>query len=165
MTPHCNTLRVVACVASLLVPQPVQAVACSASTAGLAFGPYNLLSPVPVTSTATVRITCSLEPADGPTQRVVASRISLSAGGSGSVSQRQMASGNNRLNYNIFTTNGYGTVWGDGSGGSATRSVAFTLNPARPTRSEDLVGYGRVPALQDPAAGTYGDVLVVTVMF
>lgn len=158
-------VRATVCVAAALVAQQVEAVACSASTAGLAFGPYNLLAPAPLASTATVQITCSLQPEDGPTQRVVASRIALSAGGSGTFSQRQMASGGDRLNYNVFTTNGYSTVWGDGSGGSATRFVAFTLNPARPTRSQDLVGYGRVPALQNAAAGTYSDVLVVTVTF
>ena len=142
-----------------------QAVTCGASTAGLAFGAYNLLSPSPLTANATVRITCSLQPSDGPAQRVVAFPITLSQGWSNSFATRQMGSGANRLNYNVFTTNTYTTVWGDGSGGTQVLGVSFTLNPAFPTRFRDLTGYGRVPALQDVAAGSYQDALLVTLTF
>lgn len=158
-------MRMLAGVALCGLAPLAQAVTCGASTAGLAFGAYDLLAPAPLTATANVRITCSLQPSDGPAQRVVASTISLSRGLSNSYAMRQMGSGANRLNYNVFTTNAYTTVWGDGSGGTQVQGIAFTLNPAFPTRFRDLAGYGRVPALQDVAAGSYTDTLVVTVFF
>lgn len=157
--------RALALVATCAVAPLAHAVTCGASTAGLAFGAYNLLSPAPLTASATVRVTCSLQPSDGPAQRVVASVVMLSRGLSNSFAMRQMGSGANRLNYNVFTTNAYTTVWGDGSAGTQVHGFAFTLNPAFPTRFRDLTGYGRVPALQDVAAGSYADTLVVTVFF
>lgn len=151
--------------ALLALALPAQAVTCGAATTGLAFGAYDLLSPAPRSATANVRVTCSLSPGDGPAQRVVGALVLLSPGLSGSYGQRQMASGGERMNYNVFTTNAYATVWGNGAGGTGVQGFAFTLNPAQPTRFRDLTGYGRVPALQDLGAGSYTDTLVVTVFF
>lgn len=147
-----------------LLAAPAHAVSCSVSTAGLAFGAYDVLSTVPLVSTVTVRIACARDAGDSPVVRVAAT-IALSAGLSGSHAQRQMAGGSQRLNYNVFTTSGYGTVWGDGSGGSVTRSASLQLTPGQPSAFVDLTGHGRVPALQDVAPGTYADALVVTVEF
>lgn len=157
--------RALALAAALLAAAPAQAVTCGASTAGLAFGAYDLLSPAPLLADASVRITCSLQASDGPAQRVVASLIALSTGASGTYAARQMRAGAERMNYNVYTTSAYTTVWGSGSGGTGVRGVAFTLNPARPTRFADVTGYGRVPALQDVGVGSYSDALVVTVYF
>jgi spore coat protein U-like protein len=158
-------VRLLALATACTIAPAAQAVVCSAATSGLAFGGYDMLSPAPLTATVNVRVTCSLQSADGPAQRVVASVIALSPGLSGTFAQRQMASGAARMNYNVFTSNAYASVWGDGAGASSTRSTALTLNPARPSRAEDVTGYGRATALQDLLPGQYSDTLLVTVSF
>lgn len=50
--------------------------------------------------------------------------IALSAGNGGSgFSPRRMSMGANRLDYNIYTTSGYATVWGDGNSGTVTQKL------------------------------------------
>lgn len=147
-----------------LSPLPVQAASCSVSTAGLAFGAYDLLSAAPLTSSVTVRLTCMLQPSDPPAV-LVGAVLSVSPGLSGSYSPRQMVNGTERMSYNVYTTNSYTTVWGNGTGGTGVRTTSFVLNHANPTRFSDTTGYGRVPALQDVGAGDYADSLVVSVDF
>ena len=159
---------IVACAtisAAAMFVSPAAAFTCGASTAGLAFGAYDPLAPAPLTSTVTLRVTCSLQPSDPPGPRVVGSTVQLSAGTSGSFVARQLASGTNRMNYNVYTTNAYATVWGDGAGATGTRSTSMLLTPGNPTRFMDLTGYGRVNALQDVPAGSYADSLIVSVFF
>lgn len=52
------------------------------------------------------------------------------------------------------------SVWGDGSGGTATVSGALALPGAI-----DHTVYGRLPARQNVGAGAYTDTLTVTLNF
>jgi len=74
-----------------------------------------------------------------------------------------MANGQARLNYNLYPNASRTIVWGDVSNGTATvspRGVRHGRN-----RHYDVTVYGGIPAAQNVAAGTYADVLFVTVIF
>jgi spore coat protein U-like protein len=74
-----------------------------------------------------------------------------------------MASGTNTLQYNLYTTNGYATVWGNttGSWQSGTGAGLGTTN--------SLTVYGQIPdsATNQAAvpATTYADTITVTVTY
>jgi spore coat protein U-like protein len=73
------------------------------------------------------------------------------------IAQRLLANGGATVNYNLFQSAAYATVWSDTGGGlvSSTGTGAdqtFTI-------------YGRVPAQNTPAPGTYTDTVTVTVTY
>lgn len=91
--------------------------------------------------------------------------IKLGAGTNGTIAQRLMAFGANRLEYNLYTTGARTLVWGEtvgtdtmggtGQGMSATKA---TLHPV----------YGRISnsvANQDAPTGPYTDSVAVTVEY
>ena len=71
--------------------------------------------------------------------------------------RRQMASGADILEYNLYTDPSRLTVWGDDSAGTVT--VSETASTAEKTI------YGRVPGRQNVPAGTYTDVVLVTISY
>jgi spore coat protein U-like protein len=130
--------------------------ACIVTAPNLSFGPYDGLSGAPATTSGTAVITCNEAPP--PT-------VSLEIGPSGVSGgffprQMQQQGGSDRLAYNFYTAAGAGVVWGDGTGGTATRS-------ARVSRTQPWVVtiYGRVPAGQNVSAGSYADTLAITINF
>jgi spore coat protein U-like protein len=74
-----------------------------------------------------------------------------------SISQRLLVNGAATINYNLFTSAAYSTIWGN-SGGALVNS---TGNGADQT----FTIYGRVPAQTTPAPGTYTDTVTVTVTY
>ena len=126
---------------------------CSVSATGLSFG--NTI-PTPVNSnidaTSTITATCS---------NSVPFSIALNAGqGTGATfASRKMSSGTNLVNYTMFTDAGRTTVWGDGTAGSTVNSVTGTGAP------QAIPVFGRIPAGQSPAIGTYSDTILVTLTF
>jgi spore coat protein U-like protein len=84
--------------------------------------------------------------------------VTLSMGQSGSYTSRVMTSGANLLNYNLYTDPARTSIWGDGSGGSSFMTV-------RKNDTTNLSVYGRIPAMQDAAVGTYTDSIIATVTF
>jgi spore coat protein U-like protein len=123
------------------------AASCTLSTGGIAFGGYDPFVSQDVDSVANISVTC-----DEPTSYSIA----LSTGG-GTYEQRVMTSGLHQLLYNLYTDATLSTVWGDGSGHSAT--VGDTQLPATHTV------YGRIPARQDAHVGVYNDTIVITLTF
>ena len=93
--------------------------------------------------------------------------VALNAGiGGGSVTQRFMAMGGSRLQYNLYTTAAHTTVWGDGTQSTATVSGVGRglVNGAAITQTV----YGQVPdttANVDLAPGLYTDTVTVTVSY
>lgn len=85
--------------------------------------------------------------------------ISLTTGGSGSFAPRAMSGpGGATLDYNLYTTAGLTTVWGDGTAGTAT--VSGTVS----TTNVSFTIYGMIPKNQYTAvAGTYTDSITVSV--
>lgn len=138
--------------ASCNVPaRPIQVTATS-----LSFGNYNATSPTANTSTMTVTVQC-VRLVDTLPAFVVA----LSKGSSSTYTPRTMTSGANTLQYNIFNSTAYTSVWGDGTGGTQTRSYPGSST----VRTATGTGYGRIPAGQYVAAGSYTDTITVTVTY
>jgi len=87
--------------------------------------------------------------------------IALNAGlGTGaSFATRYMMNGTYKLGYNIYTTAGDTTVWGDGSGTTATV-------PGVGTGAVQTVSvYGQIPAGEAAISGSYVDTITVTVTY
>jgi spore coat protein U-like protein len=86
--------------------------------------------------------------------------ISLNGGtgSSGTVVTRTMESGGNSINYSLYTSGTYATIWGDGTSGTST--VTHNGNGS----TTNLTIYGRVPS-QTPAAATYSDTITITVTY
>jgi spore coat protein U-like protein len=137
---------------------PVGAFNCNVNVTGINFVGYDIFSTIPKDSTATVTVTCNAPPQNPNAPIPVL--ISLSPGSSGSFAQRQLqqTGGPDRLAYNLFTTPSFSRVWGDGSGGSETQSNLITR-----TTPWNATIYGRIPARQNVSAGSYGDVITVTI--
>jgi len=89
--------------------------------------------------------------------------LTLSASaGAGSLAQRQLSSGVNRLNYNLFTNSARTAVWGDGTGGTSTIAATGTgmLSNA------SLTIFSRIPKGQSAAVpGAYSDSIIITVTY
>jgi spore coat protein U-like protein len=65
------------------------------------------------------------------------------------------------LAYGLYTDAGRSTVWGFSSGVN-TMSQSLSI-PNKDTRSITFIIYGRIPALQVAAVGSYSDLVQVTV--
>ncbi len=122
----------------------------------IAFPAYSASALSPDAANGTVKIRCPLGIGLLPSFDVA-----LSAGTTGGFSPRQMTMGTNRLGYNIYTTSGYGTVWGDGNGASSTQSFSALLSLGTIT----FTAYGIVPTGQYLSTGTYNDTITVTVTY
>jgi spore coat protein U-like protein len=117
----------------------------------LSFGNYNAASPTATTANATITVSCV-----DPARDLPAFTVALSVASN----PRQLTSGANTLNYNIFTTSAYTTVWGDGTNGTVTQShVGGALN------SFSYTAYGRIPAGQFVPTGSYTQTITVTVTY
>ncbi|MEY3311405.1 MAG: hypothetical protein RL348_738 [Bacteroidota bacterium] len=88
--------------------------------------------------------------------------ISLSAG-YGTMLQRQMYSGLDFINYNLYTSNDYSNVWGDGTNGSSIQSGSFASGP----KNRNYIIYARISALDQSniAVGTYSDNISINVTY
>jgi spore coat protein U-like protein len=132
---------------------------CSVSATAMSFGAYDPTSATPRDSTGTVTVTCT-----AILLGVSASwDILLSTGSSGSFSPRGLFSGGSSLRYNLYTNAGRTQVWGDGTAGTAKVSDSQLLLVG--TNQYPYTTYGRIPALQDRAPGTYMDTITVTVNY
>lgn len=83
--------------------------------------------------------------------------IELDGGGNGSTTNRQMRSGENRLNYQIFRNPTRTANWG---GGNSAHGVTLIG-----TQSGSVQVYGRIPRNQTVPAGTYTDIVNITLNF
>jgi spore coat protein U-like protein len=134
------------------------ATACTVSTTGIAFGTYSPIGNGSRESVGSVDVSCSAT-AGG----TVSYAITFTAG-AGTYSARQMASGANRLAYNLFTDSPRTLVWGDGSGGTSFVSDRYSLVTSPTARSYNV--YGRIPGGQTRArVGSYSDNITVTVTY
>jgi spore coat protein U-like protein len=69
-----------------------------------------------------------------------------------------MRSGRDVLNYNLYTSAARDVIWGDGTGGSSVMSTPKN-------QDVNLDVFGSIPEGQDPAVGTYSDIIVISVEF
>ncbi|HEY5995210.1 MAG TPA: spore coat U domain-containing protein [Gallionellaceae bacterium] len=147
----------------LALPLPASAACvtctCNVSASGVSFGTYNPISGSNAENAGNVRINC------GGAAGTVNYTIQLNQGiYSSRFSPRQMGSGSNRLNYDLYTDPAHTIVWGDGS--AATGFISGSLNVLPQGSSRDHIVYGRIPARQKLAGvGGYGDTITITVTY
>jgi spore coat protein U-like protein len=132
---------------------------CSVSTTPVNFGFYNPLTPTPNVATGTVSVSCTVTLIG----LLESWTIALSTGNSNTFSSRQLLNGSSPLSYNLYTSAAYSNVWGDGSGSTTLVSGSTPLSVG--TTVTDYTVYGRIPAGQDSAAGTFMDTIVVTLNY
>jgi spore coat protein U-like protein len=150
--------------AALLSASPLRAAVtftCTVSATGIAFGAYNPLNTTATTAAGSWTVTCN---ATGSGSATVSGTLSLSTGKSGTYTPRQMFSGTNALNYNIYLTPSYTMILGNGSGGTYAPSDSGTVTAGQVYQVSGNM-YGMIPASQDVAAGSYSDLIVVTVAY
>jgi spore coat protein U-like protein len=131
---------------------------CSASATALAFPAYTPGAGA-VTGTGTITLKCT-----NGAQPTVALNPGTTTGDA--FTQRLMASGANTLQYNLYTTAGFATVWGDGTGTTKTVQV-----PTPSTGLADLMTLTVYGQLLDSATnknavpGNYTDTITATVTY
>jgi spore coat protein U-like protein len=146
-----STMRLapIAAAACVLLPAAARAASCSNLSATLTFGPaaYDVYSTTDVTQAGTISYKCP--PPLSPV-------VTLSASANGAYGPRQMTSGANTLNYDLYFDAAMTVVWGTGAdshpvpAGGGTQTVPL---------------YGRIFAQQDAAVGAYSDTITVTFNF
>jgi spore coat protein U-like protein len=130
------------------------AVICGISSTGMLFGAINPLSSAEVSSIGEINLSCL----GGP----VSYTIKLSQG-NGTMLQRLMKSGSNNLKYNIYTSNSYSTILGDGTAGSQAINGASTTDIYAAT----YFAFGKVSniGLSGTVSGAYTDSISLTVIY
>lgn len=146
-----NVLLVLA-LASVSMPALAQQCAIQGLTP-LAFGAYDPTAAAAEDANGSFQVRCT--PRTNYSARI-------STGASGGFFPRAMVQGPNALAYNLFREAARVTVWGDGSGGTQVVTVGDSGPPGNPVT---VTIFGRLPAGQWVAAGSYSDTLVLTIEF
>jgi spore coat protein U-like protein len=131
---------------------------CTVSATNLAFGNYTP-STGAVTNSSTVTYACT----NGTPITSITLNIGTTAGAT--FAQRLMTNGTQTLQYNLYTTNAYSSIWGDGTGGSVTQAG---VTGAGLGTNDTLTVYGKLPdsaANQAIPPGSYNDTITVTVNY
>jgi spore coat protein U-like protein len=131
---------------------PTAGAQCTVAATTFAFGNYDVFTATNLDSIGTLTINCAAD----ATIRVTMGPSATS----GTINSRQlrMASGTDRLNYNIFIDAARTVILGDGTtGGSAGTAFVRRGVPFVPRI------YGRIPAGQDVGAGSYTDQVLVSI--
>lgn len=123
--------------------------ACSVSATNLAFGAYDPAATTDKTATSTISVQCSLG---------TAYTISLDNGGNASGSTRRMASGANRLSYEMYRDVGNSLIFGTVANLLGVSGVGTGV--AVPTTV-----YGVIPKSQSVGTGSYADQITVTIEY
>ena len=129
--------------------------ACTVALGNLAFGPYDPLSAAPATTSGNAVVTCNDTPA--PTVQI---QLSASAVSGGFFPRRMRnAVGSDTLDYNFYADVGATSIWGDGTGGTTTRTQKVNKNSPW-----SVTFYGRIAVNQDVTPGSYADTLTITIV-
>ena len=126
--------------------------ACTLSATAVAFGTYDVFQVGPADSTGSVTYRCNNNDHN--------IRIAISAGTSGSFTNRTLKKVTENLLYNLFY-GGFTQVWGDGAGGTTT----YLENNPPNNKDVVLTVYGRITGGQDVSVGSYADTVVVTLEY
>jgi spore coat protein U-like protein len=130
---------------------------CLVSALPLAFGAYTPAAGA-IAANTTVSVRCT---------RNTGFSVALNGGSTtgGTISQRLLTNGTDTLQYNLFTTAAFGTIFGDSTTGSP---VAGTGNGVGVAQAVAVTVYGQLPdsaANQSVPAGAYTDTVGVTVTY
>lgn len=157
----------VALILGLLFAAPASALCipgvctCTVSTTSVAFGNYSPLAFGNTDSTGSIKVGCG-----GVVGLLIPYNVAISAGGSGSYTDRRMSNGANSLHYNLYTDSSYSTLWGDGSSATQIISWGVTLDVLGLAPLQTHWIYGRIPGRQLTAVpGSYTDTISVTLTY
>ena len=127
------------------------------SASNVAFGTYDPLFGSALTASGSVVFRCT----KGTTYTV-----DLSTGASGSFAARTMTNGTDTMSYNLYTTAGLVTVFGDGTAGTGHDTGSSGSGIANIVANQKTVSYfGNLPAGQDRSTGAYSDTITVTITY
>ena len=121
--------------------------ACSVSATNLAFGTYNPNLPTDTAATSTLSVNCTLG---------TPYTVSLDSGAHALGSSRRMASGSNRLAYELYRDAAATLVFGTLAGALNVSGVGLGVAASHTV-------YGVIPKGQAAASGSYTDTVTVTV--
>ncbi len=143
--------------ANLSVTATVSA-SCSISTTALGFGAYDPVganNASPLDGTGTVIVTCT----NGAAAAVTLGQGANAAAGSTDTTpiRRMKNAAGAFLSYSLYQDNAHTTTWGNTAGTSVAQTGTGTAS--------SVTVYGRVPAGQNVASGSYADTVVATVTF
>jgi spore coat protein U-like protein len=140
---------VIAAAVFVFVPATARAASCTNLGATLTFGPagYNVYNPADMTQAGSLSYKCP--PPLAPV-------VSMSASANGAYRPRQMTSGANKINYELYFDAAMTIVWGVGADSQSVPSGGGT---------QTMPFYGRIFAQQDVAVGNYADTITVTFNF
>lgn len=142
--------------AALLTGAQAAGAACTVILGNLSFGPYDALSSAPATTSGNAVVSCN----DAP-PAMVQMQLSASAVSGGFFPRRMRnTGGTDTLDYNFYADVGATSVWGDGTGGTVTRTQHVPKNTPW-----SVTFYGRISPNQDVAPGSYADTLAITIVF
>lgn len=151
--------------AAVLVVHSAQAdMVCRVTTGGgLAFGSYEVSSGTPRDSVMNLTVTCDRN--GGPANVTLTVRLGQGNHGSSTTNRRMQRAALpvDYLSYGLYRDVNRSSAWGS-SDGVDTMSRTLTV-PNKESRSTTFVIYGRIPAQQDVAAGTYSDSVLVTILY
>lgn len=134
---------------------------CAVSTTNVVFGAVNPLSLTATDSVGSINVTCG-----GVAGLLIPVQVDISKGGGTSFASRSMASGANRLAYNLYTDSARSMVFGDTTNGTTDASGSISLNVLGigPPFSANI--YGRVFGGQlTTVPGNYADTIAVTLTY
>jgi spore coat protein U-like protein len=127
--------------------------ACTISTTPISFGAYNVFNTSPTAANGTITYRC------GNADHNIT--VAISTGASGTFTNRTLKKSAESLTYNLYLDAAFTSIWGDGSGVTATYHIGNPPNGV----DVNLTVYGQVPALQDVSAGSYTDTVVASIIF
>lgn len=141
---------------------------CSVAATPLTFGGYDPLDTGPADATTQVTVTCQITNLLGliGLQVQLDYSLALNGGASGDAAARTMSGGGEQLGYRLYLDPARTQQWGDGTNGTTTITgshVLLTTNP-QPV-STTYTAYGRIPARQGVGAGSFVDVVTVTLTY
>lgn len=130
---------------------------CTIQATDVVFGDFQPLDNANLDGSGTVMVNC------GPVGLLVSYDLKLTKGAASSYASRYMTSGAYQLPYNLYTTAGHGTVWGDGTGGTGYVSDAWLISLGHTTMPHTI--HGRIPPATTARPGSYSDTLVARIEF
>lgn len=118
--------HVVILLGAALFPSLAWAQSCSFGVSNMNFGAVDTLSSSQTNSTATINMNCS----GIAGQRIlICPNLGAGTGGASSATARQMLSGSNSLNYQLYSDSARSVIWGSYAWAYASRAPALALTP------------------------------------
>jgi spore coat protein U-like protein len=125
---------------------------CFITTAGVAFGAYDVFATAPNDSTGTITYLCNSR---------ANVTIELTRGSAPTFGTRRMRNGTEQLFFNLFVDAARTRIWGNGTGGTGV----YRRNNVPLNQNISVPVFGRIPAGQDVRGGNYTETITAIINF